>query len=70
VPACGWARSASATVVSEGSLGTANGSPRVQAFEAESRLYLREGEAVLVASGVDPQSGEVVEAEVTIETAR
>ncbi len=56
--------------VSDGSLGTTNGSPRVQAFEAESRLYMREGETVLVASGVDPQSGEVVEAEVTIEAAR
>ena len=56
--------------VSDGSLGGTNGSPRVQAFQAESRLYLREGETVVVASGVDPQTGDVVEAEVTIEAAR
>jgi hypothetical protein len=56
--------------VSDGSLAATSGAPRVQAFEAESRLYLREGETVLVASGVDPQTGHVVEAEVTIEAAR
>jgi len=56
--------------VSDGSLGGANGSPRVQAFQAESRLYLREGETVVVASGVDPENGDVVEAEVAIEIVR
>ena len=56
--------------VSDGSLAATNGSPRVQAFQAESRLYLQEGETVVVASGVDPQTGDVVEAEVTIEAAR
>lgn len=56
--------------VSDGSLATTDGAPRVQAFQAESRLYVREGETVMVASGVDPQTGHVVEAEVTIEAAR
>jgi hypothetical protein len=56
--------------VSDGVLAAASGSPRVQAFQAESRLYVREGETVVVASAVDPQTGDVVEAEVTIETAR
>ena len=56
--------------VSDGSLGATNGSPRVQAFQAESRLYLREGETVVVASGVDPETGDVVEAEVTVEATR
>jgi len=53
--------------VSDGTMSTATGSPRVQAFQAESRLYLREGETVVVASAVDPQTGDVVEAELTIE---
>ena len=56
--------------LSDGSLAATSGSPRVQAFQAESRLYLREGETVTVASAVDPQTGDVVEAELTIEAAR
>jgi Flp pilus assembly secretin CpaC len=53
--------------VSDGALSAANGSPRVQSFQAESRLYLRAGETVVIASAADPQSGDVVEAELTIE---
>ena len=56
--------------VSDGSLSSASGSPRVQAMQAESRLYLREGETVVMASAVDPQSGDTVEAEVSIEVIR
>jgi hypothetical protein len=56
--------------VSDGTLSSASGSPRVQAMQAESRLYLREGETVVMASAVDPQSGDVVEAEISIEVIR
>jgi len=56
--------------LSDGTLAATSGSPRVQAFQAESRLYLREGETLVVASAVDPQTGDVVEAELTIEAAR
>jgi hypothetical protein len=56
--------------LSDGTLAATSGSPRVQAFKAESRLYLREGETVVVASAVDPRTGDVVEAELTIEAAR
>jgi hypothetical protein len=56
--------------VSDGTLSAASGSPRVQAFQAESRLYLREGETVVVASAVDSQTGDVVEAELTIEVVK
>lgn len=56
--------------VSDGALSAGSGSPRVQAFQAESRIYLRKGETVVVASAVDPQTGDVVEAELTIEADR
>jgi hypothetical protein len=56
--------------VSDGSLAPAAGSPRVLALQAESTLSLAEGETVLIASGVDPQSGEAVEASVTLEAVR
>jgi Flp pilus assembly secretin CpaC len=55
--------------ISDGTLAAALGSPRVQAFRVESRLYLRVGETVVVASAADPQTGEVVEAELTLEEA-
>jgi hypothetical protein len=56
--------------VSDGALSAASGAPRVQAFQAESRLYLRKGETAMFASAVDPQTGDVVEAELTIEADR
>jgi hypothetical protein len=52
---------------SDGVLAAGKGSPIVRAFESESQLFVQEGEAVTVASAVDPQTGEVVEAEVTVE---
>jgi hypothetical protein len=42
-------------------------SPQVRTFESESQLFVQEGEAVTVVSAVDPDTGEVVEAEVTVE---
>jgi hypothetical protein len=56
--------------ISDGVLAPAAGSSRVQAFQAESNLYLRPGETVLVASAIDPQTDEVVEAELTLEAGR
>ena len=56
--------------LSDGTLEAASGTPRVQAFQVESRLYLREGESVVVASAVDPASGVETEAELTIEAVR
>jgi hypothetical protein len=55
---------------SDGVLSSAEGSPRMHVFNSESRLFLREGETVKVASAVDPKSGEVVEAELTLEAER
>jgi hypothetical protein len=36
-------------------------------FQSESALFVREGETLTLASAVDPQTGEVVEAELTLE---
>jgi hypothetical protein len=54
----------------DGSLSAAKGSPSVHVFQAESRLLVRTGETVRFASAVDPQTGEVVDVEVTIDAAR
>jgi hypothetical protein len=56
--------------ISDGTLAATSGPPRVNAFQVESRLYLREGESVVVASAVDPTSGVEIEAEVTLEPVR
>jgi hypothetical protein len=56
--------------VSDGVLSSAEGTPRMHVFESESLLFLREGETVKVASAVDPRSGEVVEAELSLEGER
>jgi hypothetical protein len=40
--------------------------PWIRTFESESQLFVQEGETLTVASAVDPQTGEVVEAEVTV----
>lgn len=55
--------------LSDGTLAAASGTPRVQAFQVESRLYLSAGEPVPVATAVDPQTGDVVEAELKVEVA-
>ncbi len=52
---------------SDGALSAIKGSPRVQTFQADSRLYVRLGETVPLASAVDSQSGDVVEVDVTLE---
>jgi hypothetical protein len=45
-------------------------SPQVRTFQSESLLFVQEGETVTTASAVDPETGEVVEAEVTVEAVR
>jgi len=52
---------------SDGVLSSAEGSPRMHVFNSDSTLFVREDETVTVASAVDPKSGEVVEAEITLE---
>ncbi len=52
---------------SDGVLSAAEGAPELRVFQSESLLLLRVGETVTVASSVDPQTGEVVEAELTLE---
>jgi hypothetical protein len=56
--------------LSDGTLSPSTGAPRVQAFKVESRLYLVEGETVVVASAVDPQTGDVIEGSLTLEGVR
>jgi hypothetical protein len=53
--------------LSDGVLAAGKGSPIVRAFQSESQLFVQEGETLTTASAVDPQTGEVVEAEVTVE---
>jgi hypothetical protein len=55
---------------SDGVLSPAEGSPRMQVFENEAQLFVREGETVTVATAADPQTGEVVEADLTLESVR
>jgi hypothetical protein len=52
---------------SDGVLAAGRGSPIVRAFQSETQLFVQEGETLTAASAVDPQTGEVVEAEVTVE---
>jgi Flp pilus assembly secretin CpaC len=51
-------------------LSAGEGAPELRGFNSESRLYVREGETLTLASAVDPQTGEVVEAELTLEVVR
>jgi hypothetical protein len=55
---------------SDGVLSSTEGTPRMHVFESESLLFVREGETVKVASAVDPRSGEIVEAELSLESER
>jgi hypothetical protein len=55
---------------SDGVLSRGKDSPQVRVFESESQLFVQEGETVTVASAVDPETGEVVEAELTLEGVR
>jgi Flp pilus assembly secretin CpaC len=52
---------------SDGVLSPGEGAPELHVFQSESVLFVREGETLTLASAVDPQTGEVVEAELTLE---
>ncbi len=55
---------------SDGSLASQGGNPTMLAFQSEARLFMQLGETVDVASVVDPQTGDVVEVEVSIEAVK
>jgi len=55
---------------SDGVLAPGRDGPQIRMFESQSTFFVRVGETVPVASGVDPVTGETVEAEVTLEEAR
>jgi hypothetical protein len=52
---------------SDGVLAEGKDSPQVRTFESESQVFVQVGETVTIASAVDPHTGEVVEADVTLE---
>jgi hypothetical protein len=52
---------------SDGVLSPSDGSPDLRVFQSDSVMFVREGETLTLASTVDPQSGEVVEAELTLD---
>jgi len=51
---------------SDGVLAEGKDGPRIRSFESESQLFIQEGETVTVASAVDPETGEIVDAELTL----
>jgi hypothetical protein len=54
----------------DGVLSPGEGAPELRVFQSESQIFVQEGETVTLASAVDPQTGEVVEAELTLEGLR
>jgi len=52
---------------SDGVLSPGEGAPELHVFQSESTLFAREGETLTLASAIDPQTGELVEAELTLE---
>jgi hypothetical protein len=52
---------------SDGVLSPGEGAPELHVFQSQAVLVVRQGETVTLASAVDPQTGDVVEAELTLE---
>ena len=52
---------------SDGVLSPSEGGPELRVFQSEAVLVVREGETLTLASTVDPQTGEVLEAELTLD---
>jgi Flp pilus assembly secretin CpaC len=52
---------------SDGVLSPGEGAPELRVFQSDAVLVVREGETLTLASTVDPQNGEVLEAELTLE---
>lgn len=55
---------------SDGVLSAGEGVPELDVFQSESVLVVRAGETLTLASAVDPQTGEIVEAELTLEAVK
>jgi hypothetical protein len=55
---------------SDGVLAAGEDAPQLRVFNSESAIFAHEGETMTLASAVDPQTGEVVEAELTLEVVR
>lgn len=55
---------------SDGVLAPGKAAPRVRTFQSDSQLFVQDGETVTVASAVDPETGETVEAELTLDGVR
>ena len=55
---------------SDGVLAPGDDAPQLRVFNSESEIFVHAGETVTLASAVDPQTGELVEAELTIESFR
>jgi hypothetical protein len=55
---------------SDGVLAPGKDLPWIRTFDSESQLFVQEGELVTIASAVDPQNGDVVEAQVSVEGVR
>ena len=55
---------------SDGVLAPGEDSPQLRVFNSESEIFASEGETMTLASAVDPQTGDVVEAELTLEVVK
>jgi len=55
---------------SDGVLAAGEDAPQLRVFNSESAIFAHEGETMTLASAVDPQTGEVVEAELTLEVVK
>ena len=55
---------------SDGVLAAGEDAPQLRVFNSESEIYAYEGETMTLASAVDPQTGDLVEAELTIEVVK
>ncbi|HSD30129.1 MAG TPA: hypothetical protein VLL75_22705, partial [Vicinamibacteria bacterium] len=54
----------------DGVLGAGEDEPQIRTFDSESQVFVQEGETITIASAVDPHTGEVVEAEITLESVK
>jgi hypothetical protein len=55
---------------SDGVLAAGEAAPELRVFNSESQIFVQEGETLTLASAVDPLTGEIVEAELTVEAVR
>ncbi len=55
---------------SDGVLAAGEDAPQLRVFNSECQIFAHEGETMTIASAVDPHTGDVVEAELTIEVVK